>query len=34
MRDTKIMDIFKGTRQIQHLIVARGILDLSSKVLK
>jgi acyl-CoA dehydrogenase len=34
MRDVKIMDIFEGTGQIQHLIVARNILKLSSKELK
>ncbi|MCX7678926.1 MAG: acyl-CoA dehydrogenase family protein [Spirochaetes bacterium] len=34
MRDSKIMDIFEGTGQIQHLIVARNILELSSKELK
>jgi acyl-CoA dehydrogenase len=34
MRDIKIMDIFEGTGQIQHLIVARNILRLSSKELK
>jgi acyl-CoA dehydrogenase len=34
MRDVKIMDIFEGTGQIQHLIVARNILNLSSKELK
>ncbi len=34
MRDVKIMDIFEGTGQIQHLIVARNILRLSSKELK
>ncbi len=33
-RDAKIMDIFEGTGQIQHLIVARGILELSSNDLK
>ena len=33
-RDSKIMDIFEGTGQIQHLIVARNVLGLSSKVLK
>lgn len=26
MRDSKILDIFEGTGQIQHLIVARNIL--------
>lgn len=34
MRDVKIMDIFEGTGQIQHLIVARGVLGYSSKELK
>ncbi len=34
MRDSKIMDIFEGTGQIQHLIIARSILGLSSKELK
>ncbi len=34
MRDSKIMDIFEGTGQIQHLIVARNVLKLSSKELK
>lgn len=34
MRDVKIMDIFEGTGQIQHLIVARNILKLSGKELK
>lgn len=33
-RDSKVMDIFEGTGQIQHLIVARGVLGLSSKKLK
>jgi len=33
-RDTKILDIFEGTQQIQQLIVARNILGLSSKELK
>ncbi len=33
-RDSRIMDIFEGTGQIQHLIVARGILDFSSEDLK
>ena len=31
MRDSKIMDIFEGTGQIQHLIVARNVLEVSSK---
>ena len=34
MRDVKITDIFEGTGQIQHLIVARQILKLSSNELK
>jgi acyl-CoA dehydrogenase len=34
MRDSKIMDIFEGTGQIQHLIVARNVLNLSSSELK
>ncbi|MBP7738249.1 MAG: acyl-CoA dehydrogenase family protein [Spirochaetes bacterium] len=34
MRDSKIMDIFEGTGQIQHLIVARNILEYSSKQLR
>ena len=34
MRDAKILDIFEGTGQIQHLIIARNILKLSSKDLK
>ncbi len=34
MRDSKIMDIFEGTGQIQHLIIARNVLELSSKELK
>ena len=34
MRDAKIMDIFEGTGQIQHLIVARNVMKLSSKELK
>ncbi len=34
MRDSKIMDIFEGTGQIQHLIIARNILGMSSKELK
>ncbi len=34
MRDSKIMDIFEGTGQIQHLIVARNVLKLSSSELK
>jgi acyl-CoA dehydrogenase len=34
MRDSKIMDIFEGTGQIQHLIIARKVLNLSSNELK
>lgn len=34
MRDVKITDIFEGTGQIQHLIVARNVLGYSSKQLK
>lgn len=34
MRDSKIMDIFEGTGQIQHLIIARNVLEFSSKELK
>jgi acyl-CoA dehydrogenase len=34
MRDAKVMDIFEGTGQIQHLIVARNIMKLSSRELK
>lgn len=34
LRDVKIMDIFEGTGQIQHLIVARNVLGLSSSQLK
>jgi acyl-CoA dehydrogenase len=34
MRDIKITDIFEGTGQVQHLIVARGVLGYSSKQLK
>ena len=33
-RDSKILDIFEGTQQIQQLIVARRILGLSSSQLK
>ena len=33
-RDSKIIDIFEGTQQIQQLIVARTVLGLSSKQLK
>jgi acyl-CoA dehydrogenase len=34
MRDSKIIDIYEGTGQIQHLIVARQLLNLSSKELR
>jgi len=34
LRDVKITDIFEGTGQIQHLIVARQLLKLSSRELK
>ena len=34
MRDVKITDIFEGTGQVQHLIVARNVLELSSKELR
>jgi len=33
-RDSKILDIFEGTQQIQQLIVARRILGLNSSQLK
>lgn len=33
-RDSKILDIFEGTQQIQQLIVARRLLELSSTELK
>jgi acyl-CoA dehydrogenase len=33
MRDAKINDIFEGTQQINMIIVARRILDYSSKEL-
>ncbi len=33
-RDSKILDIFEGTQQIQQLIVARRVLGLSSSELK
>ena len=33
-RDSKILDIFEGTQQIQLLIVARRLLGLSSSELK
>ncbi len=34
IRDSKILDIFEGTGQIQHLIVARNVLKLTSNELK
>ena len=34
VRDAKILDIFEGTGQIQHLIIARKVLKLSSHDLK
>jgi len=34
MRDAKVLDIFEGTGQIQHLIIARTVLGLSSRELK
>lgn len=34
MRDAKVLDIFEGTGQIQHLIIARTVLGLSSGELK
>ena len=34
MRDSKIVDIYEGTGQIQHLIVARQFLGLNSSELK
>lgn len=34
MRDSKILDIFEGTGQIQHLIIARNVLKLSRHELK
>jgi len=34
IRDSKIFDIFEGTGQIQHLIVARNVLELSRKELQ
>lgn len=34
MRDSKILDIFEGTGQIQHLIVARNVLKLSRNELQ
>jgi len=33
-RDSKILDIFEGTQQIQQLVVARRLLGLSSSQLK
>jgi acyl-CoA dehydrogenase len=33
-RDSKILDIFEGTQQIQQLIIARRLLGKSSKDLK
>jgi acyl-CoA dehydrogenase len=33
-RDSKILDIFEGTQQIQQLIVARRLLGLTSAQLK
>lgn len=33
-RDSKILDIFEGTQQIQLLVVARRLLELSSSELK
>ena len=33
-RDSKILDIFEGTQQIQLLVVARRMLELSSKELR
>jgi acyl-CoA dehydrogenase len=33
-RDSKILDIFEGTQQIQQLIVARRVLGLTSSELK
>ena len=33
-RDSKILDIFEGTQQIQQLVIARRVLDLSSAELK
>ncbi|MDI6795490.1 MAG: acyl-CoA dehydrogenase family protein [Desulfatibacillaceae bacterium] len=34
MRDSKILDIFEGTGQIQHLIIARNVLKLSRSQLQ
>jgi acyl-CoA dehydrogenase len=33
-RDSKILDIFEGTQQIQMLVIARRLLDLSSTHLR
>ena len=33
-RDSKILDIFEGTQQIQQLVIARRVLNLSSSELK
>jgi acyl-CoA dehydrogenase len=33
-RDAKIFDIFEGTQQIQHVIIARQLLGFSSEQLK
>ena len=33
-RDSKILDIFEGTQQIQMLVIARRLLDLSSAQLR
>ena len=33
-RDSKILDIFEGTQQIQQLIVARRLLNLTSTELR
>lgn len=33
-RDSKILDIFEGTQQIQQLVIARRVLDLTSAQLK
>lgn len=33
-RDSKILDIFEGTQQIQQLVIARRVLDLNSSQLK
>jgi acyl-CoA dehydrogenase len=33
-RDSKILDIFEGTQQIQQLIIARNVLGKSSADLK